>query len=186
MMRNLLCSMMVLAACVQASADPMDSLFANSGEACLPAVKVNLKDAIRNGIEGEVKRREQALKMPAPLAGLSCLDSLMDVNLDTAIQLPSLNSLFNGALSDAQNQVCSMARDQIEKVTEPLQNAFSIPPIHGLNLPGTGANGGPDIDFGVSNGAIGRFGAEIVNTGPRENAQTIMDELYRGLYGGAM
>ncbi|OYR17603.1 hypothetical protein CEV31_4330 [Brucella thiophenivorans] len=167
----------------QAHADTVDSLFANAGDACLPNVKVNLVDAIRNGIEAEVKRREQALKMPAPLSGLSCLDNLMDVNLDIAIQIPDVNGLFSKAMSDAENQLCSMAQEQIAKVTEPLQQALQIPQLQGLELPGMGASGGPDIEFGISSGGIGASGANVENTGARQSPASIMNELYNDLYG---
>ncbi|HBQ33076.1 MAG TPA: hypothetical protein DD739_10355 [Ochrobactrum anthropi] len=182
-MRKLLLSILLLAAPAAAHAEVGDDLFQGAGEGCLETVKISLKDAINSGIEGEVKRQEAALKMPAPLSGLSCLDSLMDTNLDIAITIPDLSAIFNKALSDAENQVCSMAQEQISKLTEPLQNAFQFPQLQGLNLPGMGASGGPDIDFSIGQGGIGQSGSNVQDSGPRENAQSIMNDLYQNLYG---
>ncbi|MGW6778770.1 hypothetical protein ACWF50_12095 [Brucella pseudogrignonensis] len=183
-MQRLSFSVLLMALLLPVTAQGFDDLFANAGEGCLPVVKTDLMEAIRNGIEGEVKRREQALKMPVPLSGLSCLDRLMAINLDTAIRLPNLRGLFNSAVSDAQNQLCRQAENEIGKLTEPLNNVFATPRLNGLRLGGRGASGGPDLDFNTPAGGISAFGGVYPDSGPREAAQTILDELYHTLYGG--
>ncbi|GAA5628133.1 hypothetical protein Brsp05_03429 [Brucella sp. NBRC 12953] len=183
-MRRLLVCLLLAANLMPVKLHAYDDLFANSGDGCLPVARNELMQAIRNGIEGEVKRREQALKMPVPLAGLSCLDRLMDINLDTAIRLPSLRGLFNSAVSDAQNQLCRMAENEIGKLTEPLKNIFPTPRLNALKLDSRGTDGGPDIDYSTPAGGISHYGRDDPDTGPREDAQSILDELYRKLYGG--
>ncbi|KAA9368331.1 MULTISPECIES: hypothetical protein [Ochrobactrum] len=175
---------LLAASLMPVSAHGLDDLFTNAGDGCLPVIRTDLMHAIRNGIEGEVKRREQALKMPVPLAGLSCLDRLMDINLDTAIRLPNLRGLFNSAVSDAQNQLCRMAEKEIGKLTEPLNNVFPTQPLNSFSFGERGAGGGPDIDYSTPLGGISHFGLEPPDSGPREPPQTILDELYHKLYGG--
>ncbi|MBX8785573.1 hypothetical protein HBA94_17590, partial [Ochrobactrum sp. GRS2] len=70
-------------------------------------MKINLVEAIRSGIDKEVKRHEAALQKPPALDSLGCLDNLMQVNLDFAIQVPDLSQLFKSALSNAEQQICS-------------------------------------------------------------------------------
>ncbi|MBX8814549.1 hypothetical protein HBA91_18185, partial [Ochrobactrum sp. MR34] len=88
---------------------------------------------------------------PPALDSLGCLDNLMQVNLDFAIQVPDLSQLFKSALSNAEQQICSYAQEQWNKVTEPLQSALQLPSFNMLQLPG-GMGGGnvPTLDYNYS------------------------------------
>ncbi|MDF3435247.1 hypothetical protein HKX64_19610 [Sulfitobacter sp. M72] len=85
--------------------DQILQLFPSGGQGCSDTVKLNLTNAIRSGIEAEVLRGEEALKKPHSIAALGCLDNLLDVNLDIAIQVPNLQGIFQAAVSQAQGQV---------------------------------------------------------------------------------
>lgn len=169
---------------VNAQNASIEELFQNAGPGCLPTVKVNLVDAIRNGIDGEVKRQEAALKKPSPITSLGCLDNLMNVNLDIAIPVPDLQGIFNSAMSNAESQICSAAQEEFDKVTEPLQNAMQTPGLNGLNLPGGGGGRWPDLNFEYERASPGERGLNSRSTAPRSNDGTILNNLYQKLYGG--
>jgi hypothetical protein len=184
-MQKFIVGLMLIAATVPAHSDAItDQLFQNAGEGCVKDVKISLGEAIRNGIEGEVKRRELALKMPASIDGLSCLDNLMDVDLDIAIRVQDLPTMFKGAVTDATNQVCNMAHEEISKLTEPLQQALQLPQLQSLDLPDADPGSGPDIDFSVRSGRIDTPGTGVRNTEGRAEANSILRELYHNYYNG--
>ncbi len=119
--------------------DAISQLFKSGEGGCDSGVASKLTEAIRTGVETEVKRMEAALKMPAAVSGLGCLDDLFSINLDTMISLPNLQSLLKNAISNAESQVCSMAREQWAKVTEPLTAALKLPSFDNLGIPASTA-----------------------------------------------
>ncbi|ASY61402.1 hypothetical protein [Sinorhizobium sp. CCBAU 05631] len=172
------------AAAVPAQADQIEQLFKTEGKGCIDTVKVNLVDAIRAGIDKEVERHEAALQKPPALDQLGCLDNLFNVNLDFAIQVPDLTSLFNSATSNAEQQICSYAQDAWNKVTEPLQSALQLPSFDSLQLPG-GMGGGsvPTLDYNYKGGSLNLQQPSVNNSGRRENDGSLLNELYNDLYG---
>ncbi|RUU98127.1 hypothetical protein EOA79_23800 [Mesorhizobium sp. M1A.F.Ca.IN.020.03.2.1] len=172
------------AAAVPAQADQIEQLFKSEGKGCIDTVKVNLVDAIRAGIDKEVKRHEAALQKPPALDQLGCLDNLFNVNLDFAIQVPDLSGLFNSAMSNAEQQICSYAQDAWNKVTEPLQSALQLPSFNSLQLPG-GMGGGsvPTLNYDYSGGSLNLQQPSVNNSGRRENDGSLLNELYNDLYG---
>ncbi|MBK0024394.1 hypothetical protein IAE29_22790 [Ochrobactrum sp. S46] len=167
-----------------AKADQIEQLFKSSGKGCVETVKINLVDAIRSGIDKEVKRHEAALQKPASLDSLGCLDNLMKVNLDFAIQVPDLSQLFNSALSNAEQQICSYAQEQWNKVTQPLQSALQLPSFDKLQLLG-GMGGGnvPTLDYNYQGGSLNFDQPSVGNSGRRENDGSLLNDLYNDLYG---
>ncbi|QOF75208.1 hypothetical protein IG197_31990 (plasmid) [Aminobacter sp. SR38] len=171
-------------AAAPAQADQIEQLFKSSGKGCVDTVKVNLVEAIRAGIDKEVKRHEAALQKPPALDSLGCLDNLMKVNLDFAIQVPDLSQIFSQALSNAEQQICSYAQEQWNKVTEPLQSALQLPSFDALQLPG-GVGGGsvPTLNYNYKGGSLNLNSPSTENSGRRENDGSLLNNLYNDLYG---
>ena len=135
-------------------------------------------------VDKEVKRHEAALQKPPSLDSLGCLDNLMKVNLDFAIQVPDLSQIFNQALSNAEQQICSYAQEQWNKVTEPLQSALQLPSFDSLQLPG-GMGGGsvPTLNYDYKGGSLNMDQPSVNNSGRRENDGSLLNNLYNDLYG---
>lgn len=177
-------SLTLAAATVSAQADQIEQLFKTESKGCIDTVKVNLVEAIRSGIDKEVQRHEAALQKPPALDQLGCLDNLFNVNLDFAIPVPDLTSLFNSAMSNAEQQLCSYAQDAWNKVTEPLQSALQLPSFDALQLPGGGGGGSvPTLNYNYSGGSLNLQQPSIENSGRRENDGSLLNELYNNLYG---
>lgn len=167
-----------------AKADQIEQLFQNSGAGCTDTIKVNLVDAIRNGIDTEVKRHEAALEKPPALGSMGCLDNLFKVNLDIAIQVPDLQGIFNQAVSNAESQLCSYAQDAWNKVTEPLQSALQLPQFNQLQLPsGLGSGTAPSMDFNYQGGQLNFGNPSSGDTQRRTYRSPLMQEFYNNMYG---
>lgn len=151
---------------------------------CTDTVRLNLTDAIRAGIETEVKRAEAALKKPKPIDALGCLDNLMNVNLDIAIPVPDFKGLFDAALSSAESQICSFAEEAWKKVTEPLTSALQLPSFNGLNVKGFSSSPKDVLNFeqGKTGLATGDYGEDP--KGRDAGARSLLRETYEKLYGG--
>lgn len=163
--------------------DQILQLFPSGGQGCTDAVKLNLTDAIRSGIEAEVLRGEEALKRPHSIAALGCLDNLLDVNLDIAIQVPNLQGIFQAAVSEAQGQVCSFAESRMSELTAQITDLLQLPgfdflPIGGLTGTSTTAIGGVDLNTG--GGEVGQG----VNVNGSTVSPTNLDAVYELIYGG--
>ncbi|MBB4000109.1 hypothetical protein [Aureimonas pseudogalii] len=164
--------------------DAVSQLFKSGQGGCDSGVASKLTEAIRAGINTEVKRAEAALKMPAGISGLGCLDDLFSINLDTMISLPNLQGLLKNAISNAESQICSMAQEQWAKVTEPLTAALQLPSFDRLGIPGF--NGStvqiefttPQSGFGSQGGAPSFYEREDLGEGTQ-----LRDE-YKRIYGG--
>lgn len=169
---------------VQAQAnDQILQLFPSGGQGCTDAVKLNLTDAIRAGIEAEVLRGEEALKRPHSIAALGCLDNLLDVNLDIAIQVPNLQGIFQAAVSQAQGQVCSFAESRMSELTAQITDLLQLPsfnflPIGGLTGTSTTSIGGVDLNTGG-----GQAGQGVTVNGTTASP-TNLDAVYELIYGG--
>lgn len=164
----------------------LDQIFKTEDQGCTTQVKLKLSDAIKKGVEDEVIRRESAIKDPIALSAMSCLDNLMDVNLDFHIQVPNLNGIFNQAVSDLENQLCSMANEKLAELTAPLQEALNFDPFEALNIPGT-SGGGSSSDIGLGSVTIGSGeagGAPNVQFERREATDgSLTEETLDALYG---
>ncbi|WP_279483541.1 hypothetical protein [Aureimonas sp. SK2] len=165
--------------------DAIAQLFKNAGAGCDSSVASTLTEAIRSGIEAEVKRAEAALKLPAGVSGLGCLDDLFSINLDTMISLPNLQSLLNGAVAGAEQQLCSFAQEKWAEITEPLTAALQLPSFDRLGIPGFSGSGGgmqiqfttPTVGFGSQGGSPSFYTREDLGEGTQ-----LRDE-YERIYG---
>lgn len=165
------------------SNDQILQLFPSGGQGCTDTVKINLTEAIRAGIESEVLRGEEALRPPAAISALSCLDNLFDVNLDIAIQVPNLQGIFAAAVSQVEGQICSFAQNRMDELTAQITDLLQLPtfnflPIGGLTGNSTASIGG--VDLNVGGGQQGQGITVNGNTVSRTN----LDEVYELIYGG--
>ena len=100
-------------ASAQSLGDSVSQLFqTGEGTGCDAGVANALTNAIRSGIETEVKRAEEALQMPAPLADMGCLDNLLNINLDTLISVPSVQGMIQQAMAQGEEAICKYPRRQ--------------------------------------------------------------------------
>ncbi|HDZ80918.1 MAG TPA: hypothetical protein ENH56_06690 [Roseobacter sp.] len=163
--------------------DQILQLFPSGSQGCTDTVKLNLTSAIRSGIEAEVLRGEEALKKPHSIAALGCLDNLLDVNLDIAIQVPNLQGIFQAAVSQVQGQVCSFAEGKMNELTSQITDLLQLPnfnflPIGGLTGNSTTSIGGVDLNTG--GGQVGQ-GVTVNGTTVSPNN---LDAVYELIYGG--
>ncbi len=167
-----------------AKADQIEQLFQNAGQGCTDTIKVNLVDAIRSGIDTEVKRHEAALEKPPSLGSLGCLDNLFNLNLDIAIQVPNLQGIFKQAVSNAESQLCNYAQEAWNKVTEPLQSALHLPSFDALQLPGGSSGNVPSLNFNYnSSGQLNLQTPSDPGTDRRTYESPLMNEFYNNMYG---
>ena len=155
----------------------------SGGQGCTDAVTLRLTEAIRAGMEAEVLRGEEALKRPHSIAALGCLDNLLDVNLDIAIQVPNLQGIFQAAVSEAQGQVCSFAESRMSELTAQITDLLQLPsfnflPIGGLTGNATTSIGGVDLNTGG-----GQAGQGVTVNGTTASP-TNLDAVYELIYGG--
>lgn len=167
----------------QSVGDQILQLFPASGQGCTDTVKFSLTEAIRSGIEAEVLRGEEALRPPQSIGSLGCLDNLFDVNLDIAIQVPNLQSIFASAVSQAENQLCSFAQEKLNELTAQITDLLQLPdfnflPIGGLTGNSTTAIGGVDLNVGG-----GRRGGGVTVNGTTVSPNNL-DAVYDLIYGG--
>ncbi|WP_156959013.1 hypothetical protein [Labrenzia sp. DG1229] len=163
--------------------DQILQLFPANGQGCTDTVKFSLTEAIRSGIEAEVLRGEEALRPPQAIGALGCLDNLFDVNLDIAIQVPNLQSIFSNAVTQAQNQICGFAQDKMNELTAQITDLLQLPdfdflPIGGLTGSSTTTIGGVDLNVGG-----GRRGDGVTVNGTTVSP-TNLDAVYDLIYGG--
>ena len=161
-----------------------DSMLGGSSGACSDTVKLSLTDAIRSGIDAEVARKEAALQQPKPVDSLGCLDNLMNLDLDIAIQVPDVQGMFDSALSNAEQQICSFAQDAWDKATEPLTSALQLPSFDGISVDTFTGNSGDVLDFGSVDVGLsqgGDYGGDAQVRDAGENS--LLRETYQKLYG---
>ena len=163
--------------------DQILQLFPSGGQGCTDTVKLSLTNAIRSGIEAEVLRGEEALKKPLSIGALGCLDNLLDVNLDIAIQVPNLQGIFQSAVSQAQGKVCSFAQNKMYELTAKITDLLQLPsfdflPIGGLTGNATTSIGGVDLNTGG-----GQVGQGVTVNGTTVSP-TNLDAVYELIYGG--
>lgn len=159
-------------------ADQLASL-ARSNPACDEGVLAGLVNRARSAIEEEVGRFEASLPFPASVGQLSCLTNLFNTNLDFAITVPSLDAVFAAAVSNAEERLCSYAREQWQKVTAPLNQSFQLPDfdLGGIvHVPGPGA--------GTSTTPLAGTPSASGSAAPADGGTITIDEGWKSIYGG--
>ena len=165
----------------QGLGDSVAKLFKVDGAACNGNVAAKLTQAVRSGIEAEVKRAEEALQLPAPLADMGCLDNLFNIDLNTLIQVPSVNGMLQKAVSKGEEAICGYAQEAFGKATEPLQNALgSLPNFENLGIPGYESQSVSVSFEGPSSGFSGQ-GQVNIDAPVDLNEGTALREIYKNL-----
>lgn len=177
-------TMLAVPAQSQGIGDQISQMFKGAEAGCNPDVSSSLTDAIRAGIDAEVKRAEAALQLPQPISEIACLDDLFAVNLDTLITLPNINQILDSALSGAEEQLCGMAQDAWSEVTEPLTAALQLPSFDNLGIPGfDGGGGGATINIEAPEQGFGSRGQVFMEQPYDMNEGSTLQRTYRDLYG---
>lgn len=119
---------------VPATAGAQTEIFRSmTNERCSAGSRDAAANAARQNVESHVTRAEASIQPPTPVGDLSCLNDLMNINLDfLSGQFFSLDTLFQDLLSGFQNitlegisgevtrQICQFAQEKWEELTEPL------------------------------------------------------------------
>lgn len=165
----------------QTLGDQISQLFAGADAGCDTNVSNALTKAIRNGIDSEVKRAEAALKTPSPISQMGCLDSLLNINLNTLVQVPNVSQMMQGAINAGKQKLCGFARQQMRKATEPLTAALKLPSFQNLGIPGFTPQS-TTIEFEEPQLGFGSEGKVILN--PRQEPDTrSLEERYNSIGG---
>ena len=157
--------------------DAISQLFKVDGAGCDQGIANQLTTAIRTGIEQEVQRAEEALKLPKPIADMGCLDSLFNINLDTLISLPNINNILNQAIAAGEAKICSYAQEQFAKLTEPINSALTLPSFDNLGIPGF-ENSSVSVNFDGPSVGFGSQGQITIDPSYDVNTGTALRELY--------
>ncbi len=104
-----------------------------TNERCSDASRDAIANGARQNVESHVTRSEASIQPPTPVGDLSCLNDLMNINIDfLSGQFFSLDTLFQDLMSGFQNitlegigeqvtrQICQFAQEKWEELTEPL------------------------------------------------------------------
>ncbi|MEC5382743.1 hypothetical protein VSX64_18040 [Aurantimonas sp. C2-6-R+9] len=168
----------------QGIGDQISQMFKGADAGCNPDVSSSLTEAIRAGIDAEVKRAEAALKLPESISQLGCLDDLFSVNLDTLITLPNINQILDSAVSGAEDQLCGFAQEAWGKVTEPLTAALQLPTFDNLGIPGfDGGSSEATISIEAPQPGFGSRGQVFMEQPYDMNEGSTLQRTYRELYG---
>ena len=168
-------------ASAQALGDSVAKLFKVDGAACNANVAAKLTQAVRSGIEAEVKRAEEALQLPAPLADMGCLDNLFKIDLNTLIQVPSVDGMLKKAVSKGEEAICGYAQQAFGKATQPLQNALSsLPNFENLGIPGYKSQS-VSVTFEQPSSGFSGQGQVNIDAPVDLNEGTALREIYKNL-----
>ena len=109
-----------------------DWLYDLTSERCSEPSRYRVATLTRQQIEFSVKRAEASINPPASIDSLSCLDSLMQVQLGSFAPTGPLGSIFSGTLSsvldpsgNVAQRICSMAEREWRKITRSLNRSFN-------------------------------------------------------------
>lgn len=145
-----------------------------TNERCSDASRDAIANAARRNVENHVARAEASIQPPTPVGDLSCLNDLMNVNIDfLSGQFFSLDSLLGDFMSGLQNitlegigqavgnqvgrQICAFAQEKWSELTEPLN--LSLDDIVGDIAPGFTSN------FALINVSQGQSGSGVTING---------------------
>ena len=168
-------------ASAQSLGDSVAKLFKVDGGGCDANVAGKLTQAIRTGIETEVKRAEEALKLPAPLADMGCLDNLFNIDLNTLVKVPSIDGILKKVASKGEEQICGYAQQAFAKVTQPLQDAIgSIPTFENLGIPGFDSKS-VSVNFEAPVSGLSGQGQINIDAPVDLNEGTALREIYKNL-----
>ena len=94
---------------------------------CSPQSRKFVATTVRNRIESSVRCAEALVRPPAPVGDLSCLESLMQTQIDTFAEVGSLTDFFRRAFDgkfdpggDLEKRICLFAQSRWNELTRPL------------------------------------------------------------------
>ena len=183
-----------------------------TSEHCSEESRDRIAASTRNQIESSVRRAEAAIEPPASVSDLSCLDGLMDLQLDWFAPAGGLESIFAGTLDgsigsgDHHRRICRSAERRWGQLTKPLNNPLALlkrglPPDFGDSFDLTRSRGPNTGESSViqDQSAAQRTTSSAVSdsaqaSGPRPNTGILptqtqeiknnpVDEIWRTLYG---
>lgn len=190
---------------VPANAGAQTEIFRSmTNERCSAGARDAAANAARQNVESHVTRAEASIQPPTPVGDLSCLNDLMNINLDfLSGQFFSLDSMFQDLMSGFQNitlegigeevtrQICQFAQEKWEELTEPLNLSLEdlmgdISPSFTNNFAliniGSGGSGGqatnPPLTVAPQSSLSGTGGSG----GP--GVQDAINQIYNSLNGG--
>lgn len=190
---------------VPAAAGAQTEIFRSmTNERCSDASRDDVANAARLNVESHVTRAEASIQPPTPVGDLSCLNDLMNIDIDfLSGQFFSLDSLLGDFMNGLQNitlegigeevnrQICQFAQEKWSELTEPLN--LSVDDLLGDVSPDFTSN------FALINVAQGQTGSGVtVNGGATPpptvtpaptstngpNVQDAINQIYNSLNGG--
>lgn len=190
---------------VPATSNAQTEIFRSmTNERCSDASRDAVSNAARANVESHVRRAEASIQPPTPVGDLSCLNDLMNINIDfLSGQFFSLDSLLGDFMNGLQNitlegigeeinrQICAFAQKKWSELTEPLN--LSVEDLLGDISPSFTSNfalinvsqGQPGSGVTVNGGATpppSVTPAPTSTTSP--NVQDAINQIYNSLNGG--
>jgi hypothetical protein len=185
-----------------------------TNERCSDASRDAIANAARRNVESHVTRAEASIQPPTPVGDLSCLNDLMNINIDfLSGQFFSLDTLFQDLLSGFQNitlegigeevtrQICRFAQEKWEELTEPLN--LSVDDLLGdispsftsnfalINISGGGSGGTTNPPLTVTpppaaapQSVTPRSAAPAPSGGGDPSVQDAINQIYNSINGG--
>jgi hypothetical protein len=148
---------------------------AMTNERCSDASRDAVANAARQNVESHVTRAEASIQPPTPIGDLSCLNDLMNIDIDfLSGELFSIGDIFGDLMSGLQNvtlegvqgevtrQICAFAEEKWSELTKPLN--LSVDDLMGDISPDFTSN------FSLINVAPGGGGKSVA---PREPVPTV-------------
>jgi len=175
-----------------------------TNERCSAESRDGVANAARLNVESHVTRAEASIQPPTPVGDLSCLNDLMNMNIDfLSGQFFSLDSILGDLMSGLQNitldgiggevnrQICQFAQDKWSELTEPLN--LSVGDLLGDVSPDFTSNfalinvspGNPGSGVTVNGGSTPPVSITPAPTSTGGgNAQDAINQIYNSLNGG--
>jgi hypothetical protein len=173
-----------------------------TNERCSTSSRDDVANAARLNVESHVTRAEASIQPPTPVGDLSCLNDLMNIDIDfLSGQFFSLDSLLGDFMSGLQNitlegigeevnrQICAFAQEKWSELTEPLN--LSVGDLLGDVSPDFTSNfallnvspGQPGSGVTVNGGGAPSVTAPPTSTGAPD-VQDAINQIYNSLNGG--
>lgn len=173
-----------------------------TNERCSSESRDAVANAARLNVESRVARAEASIQPPAPVGDLSCLNDLMNINIDfLSGRLFSIGDILGDLLSGLQNitlegiqgevtrQICEFAAKKWEELTKPLN--LSLDDLMGDISPSFTSNfalinvtqGAPGTGIVVNGGSVT---PQSVRPAPRSDPsiQDTINQIYNSINGG--
>lgn len=175
-----------------------------TNERCSDASRDAIANGARQNVESRVARAEASIQPPTPVGDLSCLNDLMNIDIDfLSGQMFSIGDIFGDLLSGLQDitlegiqgevtrQICAFAAEKWSELTEPLN--MSLSDLTGGIAPDFTSNfslinvsqGAPGSGVTVNGGAV----TPAPSSAPRpqsggSDVQSTINQIYNSINGG--